>query len=333
MHAGARVQAHTPTRVANTGHQANPPLVSRQLVLCCVLREQLEEDVENQLLYTFPNGSPSSWGNLPVSRCLHSTLLVRTQETHRLHCSGLPGGAVVQVSRSPTRQTPQAHLQVCRRTHLPSCDGVRARQSLPSSRQPQDRNCPACPPLFSHPRVDARSVFKEHQGQLQRRVDACCPLTGEPCSCWPHAAPATCTHAHPGLPTPSHSSHRALQKPRVVSRVGQNGTTAQAPQGSQLLPLAQEAGGFDAIFKLHASFRRRTGRGESSAEWEAPRMLPGRARSGREWGPQVRGAPAKADQPSISLLWWSRVRLLPTARPWPINAGRGQAPGACVLGG
>lgn len=112
-----------------------------------------------------------------------------------------------------------------------------------------------------------------------------------------------------------------------------SGTTARAPQGSQLLPPAQEAGGFDEIFKLHASFRRRTGRGESSVEWEAPRMLPGRVGPGRERGPQVRGAPAKADQPSTSLLRWSSARLLPTAWPWPINAGRGQAPGACVLGG
>ena len=143
----------------------------------------------------------------------------------------------------PTRQTLQAHLQVCPRTHLPTCDGVRARQSLPSSWQPQDRNCPAGPPLFSHPRVDARSVFKEHQEQLQRRVDACCPLTGEPCSCWPHAAPATCTHAHPGLPIPSHSLHRALRKPRVVARGGQTAPQPGPPRAlsSSLLPRKQEA--------------------------------------------------------------------------------------------
>lgn len=232
----AHVQAHTPTRITDTGHQTSPPLVSRQLICCRVLRKQLEEDVAHRLLYTFSNGSPSSWGNVPVSRYLHSTLLMRTQETHRLHCSGLPHGAAVR------RKSEVPQGRPCKPTSRSACGhtcppATASGQGGPCHAHGSHRTgtAPRVHP-FSHPCVDARTdlyltprTAAEDSGCLLSadRGPPAHPLSPVPAGPMLHP---TCTHAHLGLPSLGRCSQSPVKTQSSV-RDWPSSTTARGPPG------------------------------------------------------------------------------------------------------
>lgn len=149
------MQAHTPTRLNKL-----VILRSQDSSSChCLLRKWLEEDRENQFLYSFPNVSPSDW---QISRCLQSTLLARTRETHTAYTAagGAPRSTLCEGSQGmPSNGPHDPNSRSALRTHLPTCYGTWAKASPQRSWQQRNRNGPACPPLFLNC-VNALSVFK-----------------------------------------------------------------------------------------------------------------------------------------------------------------------------